>query len=143
MLRSTPILLLCAAALAALAPAQQANRSEARAEARASATNGQSHSATHRVVVENGKTVVDEHTDDSTPAAGPLPAMPSAEDLLRQLQEQMRCGLPVPAKPAAGKPPAGKPPAVRPAAAKPATGKPTGARPAAARPADAPRGRRV
>lgn len=68
----------------------------ARAEAHANATNGESRTATHRVVVVNGKTVVDERTESGKPIGGgaggfpvPMPGCASADDMLRQLQEQV------------------------------------------------------
>jgi len=105
-------------------PAQQPARAEARAEARP-ATARSSQTVTHRVVVENGKTVVDERTVDGKPVGGgklgggvrPVPGGAiDAEEMLRKLREQVEgdLGRALPPLPAGLPPRAGQPlPATR------------------------------
>lgn len=89
--------MLVLATLATRGHTQERGGAVARADAQAQATNGSSRTATHRVVVENGKTVVDERTEHGKPVgsgapADPLPPLPgvgSPEDLLRELEAQM------------------------------------------------------
>ncbi|MBL8753760.1 MAG: hypothetical protein JNK15_10710 [Planctomycetes bacterium] len=122
---------------ATVATAQQNGRAEAKAEAHAhaSARGGESSTSTHRVVVENGKVVVDERTTNGKPAGGagagagrpgpmpplPLPGdVPSADELLRQLQEQVRRdadaeGGTAPTRPVPGAKPVVPVPGARPA----------------------------
>jgi hypothetical protein len=96
---------LLATAAVAQTPAPKAAKADARAEARAEADAQQSdssrssHTSTHRVVVENGRTVVDERTENGSPVpaggAGPGPAgvppLPAidADEMLRKLREQV------------------------------------------------------
>ena len=105
-----PVLLCALLATATGAFAQKPEgRADAKADARADASgkssdsSRSSHTSTHRVVVENGKTVVDERTEDGRvvpsggarpgglPLPGGLPAMPALdpEELLRNLREQL------------------------------------------------------
>lgn len=120
MTQALPILASCAALLAPLAGQKPANqhaeaRAEAHAEAHADGRGGvpgsrDVHSATHRVVVENGRTVVDARTVDgkpvpagaAQPAQPPLPVDPA--ELLRRLREQVERAV------GAGSPPAPTPP---------------------------------
>lgn len=123
MTQALPILASCAALLAPLAGQKPANqhaeaRAEAHAEAHADGRGGvpgsrDVHSATHRVVVENGRTVVDARTVDgkpvpagaappAQPAQPPLPVDPA--ELLRRLREQVERAVD------AGSPPAPTPP---------------------------------
>ena len=98
--------LLALTALAAATPCQEkkTSRAEARAEARADAGGSgdkrSSHSVTHRVVVVNGKKIVDERTENGRPVGSgrvgsgrpPLPgkpAVPDADELLRRMREQL------------------------------------------------------
>lgn len=93
---------LMALTLAGLAASQQAQQQggQARAEAHATAQGGESKSATHRVVVVNGKTVVDERTENGKPVGNgggagllpplPLPAGDNADQMLRRLQDEVR-----------------------------------------------------
>jgi len=92
------------APLAAQAPRGADARADAKAEARADGADRshQSRSSSHRVVVRNGRTIVDERTENGrpvpsgkagpSPKAGgaPAPAMPDPEELLRQMRERMR-----------------------------------------------------
>lgn len=102
--------LLALTALAAATPCQEkkTSRAEARAEARADAGGSgdkrSSHSVTHRVVVVNGKKIVDERTENGRPVGSgrvgsgrpPLPgkpAVPDADELLRRMREQLERDL--------------------------------------------------
>ena len=94
---------LLATAAVAQTPAPKVAKADARAEARAKAdakssdSSHSSHTVTHRVVVENGRTVVDERTENGSPvpAGGPGPAgvppLPAidADEMLRKLREQV------------------------------------------------------
>jgi hypothetical protein len=111
---------------------------KAHAEANATAQGGECRTSTHRVVVVNGKTVVDERTENGVPVgpaggrpggngAAPLqPRLPmpqlggtSAEEMMRQMQEEVRRQMeqqqratpPLPPKPPATptRPPAAPP----------------------------------
>lgn len=69
-----------------------------------------SSSSSHRVVVVNGKTVVDERTENGKPVAGgPSKAGPcDPEEMRRRLEEMMKAarkGFPVPLPPLGGCPP--------------------------------------
>jgi len=110
------------------APGKADARADARAEAHATADGSRSsQSVTHRVVVINGKTVVDERTVDGKPVPGgvagpagggfpPLPPLGTdPEEMLRKLREQMEREMggdlppmppmpPMPPLPAGGKP---------------------------------------
>ncbi len=99
------------ATLVAQAPRPQVGKAEGKAEARAEAkanaddkssdSSRSSHTVTHKVVVVNGKKIVDERTENGRPApagggaggAGPvgLPPLPDldAEEMLRKLREQV------------------------------------------------------
>lgn len=105
------------AVLAATAPCQRheservevESRADARADARGGDTRRVTHTVTHRVVVVNGKTVVDERTENGKPVKsfrrGPvggigrrvdrgvdrpsLPAMPDPQETLRRMKEQL------------------------------------------------------
>lgn len=128
---ASPVLsLLLLATLVAPVEAQDRGHAEARADAQAHATGDSVRSVTHRVVVVNGKTVVDERTENGKPvgrgAVGgpqlPLPGAGAPEDLLRDLEAQMRRqlgevggGIPLPSvgtppKPGAGPGAPAKPP---------------------------------
>lgn len=100
-----PSSLLLLVAIAPLTAQQAGPASRAHAEAHANASGGESRSSTHRVVVVDGRTVVDERSENGRPvgpggAAGrgplpPLPPLPSpgADDtgeMLRRLQEEVR-----------------------------------------------------
>lgn len=128
----TPIFLcaLLASATGAFAqnPDGRSNaRAEARAEARADAhgnpsnsseSSHSSHTSTHRIVIENGRTVVDERTEDgrAAPAGrrigggfpGGMPALPDCdpEEMLRKLREEVErdVGRGMPTIPLDGKP---------------------------------------
>ena len=88
--------------IAAQAP-PSTSKAEAKAEAKASANSSDSKSkkssscqtVTHRKVVVNGKTIVDEKKVDNKPAKGKLPGAPfdidnMQRDLMKKLQEQMK-----------------------------------------------------
>lgn len=123
-------------ALLALGPVAAAQQQPARADAEAHATarGGESTSSTHRVVVVNGKTVVDERTENGKPAARggatpmPVPPMPplpngeSAEEMLRRLQDELRRQLEQQGLPPLPQPPV--PPPTPPTRDQPGRGKP-------------------
>ena len=88
--------------IAAQAP-PSTSKAEAKAEAKASANSsdstskksGSSQTVTHRKVVVNGKTIVDEKKVDNNPAKGGLLGAPfdiekMQRDLMKKLQEQMK-----------------------------------------------------
>ena len=120
-----PLSLCALFATTCMAHAQRptAEKADARAEARANAdarssdSSRSSHSVTHKVVVVNGKTIVDERTENGRPTpaggaggAGPvgLPPLPEldAEEMLRTLREQVEreIGGGLPPRPAGATP---------------------------------------
>ncbi len=131
--------------------AQDPGRNEAKSEARAEARATGSQRVTHRVVVVNGKTVVDERTVDGTPGPGAGAGDPGlggldAEEMLRKLREQVEReaggGLPpvdmpplkqppVKLPPPAKQPAVKQPPVKQPAVKQPPVQLPPPARPSA------------
>lgn len=99
-------------------------RAEARGDHKSSDSSRSSQTVTHRVVVVNGKTIVDERTENGRPApagrgagsaggAGGLPPLPEldAEEMLRKLREQVErdIGGGLPPLPVGGRPVGGLP----------------------------------
>lgn len=122
-------LFMSAVPLFAQDPVRSDQKSEARAEARATG----SQRVTHRVVVVNGKKVVDERTVDGKPAPGggagsgdPGLGGLDAEEMLRKLREQVERdvggGLPPVDLPPVKLPPVKQPPVKQPPPARPPVG---------------------
>lgn len=99
-------LVACCASAFAQQPANQKSeaKAEARAEARSDGGGSKTHSVTHRVVVVNGKTVVDERTENGRPVdkgaaprrrgrGRPAPAGGDARETLRRMKEQLERDL--------------------------------------------------
>jgi len=83
-------------------PKRSDARAEARAEARSDGGSSKTHSVTHRVVVVNGKTIVDERTENGRPVGGgarrgagrrpapmPMPKLEDPQEILRRMKRQL------------------------------------------------------
>jgi len=108
MLRFVPLAcLLLPFSAAAQTPPSANSKAQANAEAKANSSDSKSNKSsssqtvTHRVVVENGKTIVDERIVDNKPAkGGRLPIAPGMdpEEMMRKMREQLERemgGLPI------------------------------------------------